>query len=245
GIGLVFGFVGSYVSYHSYSGGVVVLVVSILAGVIALSGLSMTISVRIQLGTFWSNNLSVSLFKGIRAGSGKFFRSIRKLLDSRTILSRVFLAIFMIILIKAALLTLSIVFSIPWLFVVGTLGIDLIIAIFVLVISLHLREIEKAGEALSSGQLDYQIQTDAMPQMLRHHCDDMNNIGLITQTIIFIFRVKRALRTIHYSPLTIHISCNLYFTNYNEIFALLGVVDSSLESTKLRNNNLINWKSSS
>ncbi|MBP5292629.1 MAG: HAMP domain-containing histidine kinase [Clostridia bacterium] len=184
GIGLVFGFVGSYVSYHSYSGGVVVLVVSILAGVIALSGLSMTISVRIQLGTFWSNNLSVSLFKGIRAGSGKIFRSIRKLLDSRTILSRVFLAIFMIILIKAALLTLSIVFSIPWLFVVGTLGIDLIIAIFVLVISLHLREIEKAGEALSSGQLDYQIQTDAMPQMLRHHCDDMNNIGLITQKAV-------------------------------------------------------------
>ena len=32
---------------------------------------------------------------------------------------------------------------------------------------------------------------------------------------------------------------------YNEMFALLGVVDSSLESTKLKNNNLINWKSSS
>ena len=29
------------------------------------------------------------------------------------------------------------------------------------------------------------------------------------------------------------------------MFALLGVVDSSLESTKLKNNNLINWKSSS
>lgn len=31
---------------------------------------------------------------------------------------------------------------------------------------------------------------------------------------------------------------------YKEIFALLGVVDSSFESTKLKNNNLINWKSS-
>ena len=177
-------YIGSYISYLSYNGGLAVLIGSVFAGVLFFLALALSAAVRAKDGSFLRNTLLYRL--GILIG--KAFRRLRQnasgMAATLPAYWPVFLIFLIILIVKAVFFVLDFTLNKPLLLYIGWIGTDIFAGILVFIAAFYFSKLERSGKELSEGNLDYQTDTTGMPQPFRRHAENLNSLAKTTQRAV-------------------------------------------------------------
>lgn len=169
----------------SYSGNVTLTVVW-AAGTVALLtmflGWCMSFALRLKLGGWWKNSVTwwcLGLCWAIGRGCWRFVCAVGRGIAA---LVRGIPLVWKVLVLFTALALLELFFLVlnawnPSLLIMGVFGEKLILFPAVAAVALMLRRLERGGQAIAEGDLNYQIETKKLLPVFRRHAENLNCIG--------------------------------------------------------------------